>query len=131
MTTLTAPARYPDIASGGAPRALAGPAGAAERPGPIRLEFAYEMHQAGRFADAARGYHAVLERDPDHAPALHLFGVMHHQCGHCARAAELIGRAVTLRPDVPAYHANLAEAQRALGRHDQAAESCRTALRLP
>jgi tetratricopeptide (TPR) repeat protein len=96
----------------------------------MNLASAYELHQAGRYADAARGYQALLDRDPDDADVLHLFGVMHHQCGHSARAAELTGRAVALRPHVAAYHANLAEIQRALGRHEQAAASCRTALRL-
>jgi tetratricopeptide (TPR) repeat protein len=96
----------------------------------MNLQAAYELHQAGRYADAARTYQALLERDPDDADVLHLFGVMHHQCGYSARAAELTGRAVELRPQVAAYRANLAEIQRALGQHEQAAESCRTALRL-
>ena len=91
---------------------------------------AYSLHQAGRYADAARIYQALLERDPDDPTVLHLFGVMHHQCGHSARAVELIGRAIALRPEVAAYHANLAEAQRSLGQHEEAAASCRAALRL-
>ena len=62
------------------------------------LTLAFGLHRAGRFADAARCYHALLAREPDHAEALHLFGVMHHQCGYFARAVELIGRAVALRP---------------------------------
>jgi tetratricopeptide (TPR) repeat protein len=98
--------------------------------GPLDTQTVFELHQAGRFADAARGYQALLDRDPDDADVLHLFGVMHHQCGYSARAAELTGRAVELRPHAAAYRANLAEIQRALGRHEQAAQSCRTALRL-
>jgi tetratricopeptide (TPR) repeat protein len=93
-------------------------------------ESAFELHQAGRYADAARGYQALLDRHPEDADVLHLFGVMHHQCGHSARAAELTGRAIALKPEVARYHANHAEIQRALGQHEQAAESCRTALRL-
>jgi tetratricopeptide (TPR) repeat protein len=96
----------------------------------MNLESAYELHQAGRYADAARGYQAILDCDPDNADVLHLFGVMHHQCGYSARGAELTGRAIALRPDVAAYHANHAEIQRALGQYEQAAGSCRTALRL-
>jgi tetratricopeptide (TPR) repeat protein len=90
----------------------------------------WQMHQAGRAADAARCYHALLARQPDHAEALHLFGVLHHQNGYFARAVELIGRAVALRPETAAYHANLAEAYRALGRHEQAIDCCQAALRL-
>ena len=90
----------------------------------------WQLHQAGRFADAARCYHTVLARQPDHAGALHLFGVLHHQNGYSARAVELIGRALAVQPETAAYHANLAEAYRALGQHQEAVDCCRTALRL-
>jgi tetratricopeptide (TPR) repeat protein len=96
----------------------------------IDLLSASALHQAGRYADAARVYQALLERDPDDPAALHLFGVMHQQCGHSARAIELIRRAITLRPEGADFHANLAEAQRALGQYEEAAASCRAALRL-
>jgi tetratricopeptide (TPR) repeat protein len=97
---------------------------------PLDLRSAYALHQAGRYADAARIYHALLASKPDNAAALHLFGVLHQQCGHTARAVELIERAIALRPDVAAYHANLSEAQRTLGRHEAAVASSRTALAL-
>ncbi|HTU20885.1 MAG TPA: tetratricopeptide repeat protein [Gemmataceae bacterium] len=96
----------------------------------VDLLSGWQLHQAGRSADAARCYHTLLARQPDHAEALHLFGVLHYQNGYFARAVELIGRAVALRPETAAYHANLAEAQRALDHNEEAAESCRTALRL-
>ncbi len=104
------------------------PAGA--RSPSIDLQAALLLHQAARYADAARAYQALLECDPDDPAVLHLFGVMHQQCGHSARAAELITRAIALRPDAAAYHANLAEAQRSLRQFEQAAANCRTALAL-
>ena len=58
------------------------------------LAIARELHQAGRYADAARCYHGLLTREPENADALHNFGVMHHQCGYSSKAVELIGRAV-------------------------------------
>jgi tetratricopeptide (TPR) repeat protein len=94
------------------------------------LTAAFEMHQAGRFASAAQMYRTVLVREQDNADALHLLGVLHHQEGNHLRAAELIGRAVALQPSVPAFHANLAEAYRALGQLDRAIGCCRAALRL-
>jgi tetratricopeptide (TPR) repeat protein len=94
------------------------------------LTTAWESHQAGRSADAARGYQNLLTRQPDHADALHLFGVLHYQNGYFGRAVELIGRAVAVQPEAAAYHANLAEAHRALGQNQQAIDSCQTALRL-
>ena len=57
----------------------------------------WQLHQAGQFAAAARCYHAVLTQKPDHAGALHLFGLLHHQNGYFERAVELIGRAVAAR----------------------------------
>jgi tetratricopeptide (TPR) repeat protein len=75
----------------------------------MSMRSAYELHQAGRYADAARIYQTLLDRAPNDPDVLHLFGVMHHQCGYSARAAELTGRAVALRPDVAAYRANLAD----------------------
>ena len=94
------------------------------------LTTALEFHQAGRYADAARCYHGLLSREPENADALHLFGVMHHQCGHSKRAVELIGQAAALRPGAAAFHANLAEAYRGLGEHEQAVDCCRKALNL-
>lgn len=94
------------------------------------LDSAFAHHQAGRNASAARGYEALLREQPDHPDGLHLYGLLHHQAGYHQRAAELIGRAVALRPDAAAYHSNLAESLRALGQIEEAIEHCRSALRL-
>src|SRR5262249_59818422 len=95
------------------------------------LATALEHHRAG-LLDPARGmYQGVLVRQPDHADALHLLGVLEHQCGQHARAADLIGRAIARNPAAPAYHANLAEVYPVLGRLDRPVAACRTALGLP
>lgn len=94
------------------------------------LQSAYRHHQAGRYADAARKYQALLEQNPDDVAVLHLFGVLHQQSGYHLQAVELIGRAIALRPDVAAYYSNLGEAYRSLKKYDQAVDCCRTALRL-
>ncbi len=94
------------------------------------LGLALGFHKEGRYADAARLYHAIIAHEPDHADALHLFGVMHHQCGHPARAVELIARAVAVRPDTAVFYCNMAEAHRSLGQFEEAAACCQTALRL-
>ena len=91
---------------------------------------AFEHHKAGRYADAARVYQELLTSDPDDVAALHLFGVLHQQCGYSARAVELIVRAVALRPGVASFHSNLAEAYRSLKQYEQAAACCRRALDL-
>lgn len=94
------------------------------------LAAALTLHRSGHLEPAARLYEEVLLEEKENADALHLLGVIHHQRGDNARALELIGRAVALRPSVPVFHANLAEVYRALGKLDRAAGCCRTALRL-
>ncbi|HVS37160.1 MAG TPA: tetratricopeptide repeat protein [Gemmataceae bacterium] len=94
------------------------------------LTAAISLHQSGQLASASPLYQRVLATDPQNADALHLFGVLNHQQGNQTQALELIGRAVALRPNYPAFHANLAEVYRALGQFERAAGSCRAALRL-
>jgi tetratricopeptide (TPR) repeat protein len=97
---------------------------------PDALHRALQHHKQGRLDEAALLYHAILAAQPGHLEALHLLGVVAHQrCDH-ARATELIGRAIAGNPDNATYHANLAEAYRAMGRLEQAVASCRAALRL-
>jgi tetratricopeptide (TPR) repeat protein len=91
---------------------------------------AFRLHQAGELGAAARLYQAILARVPDQADALHLLGVLRHQQRNSEAAVEMIGRAVALRPGAAAFHANLAEAYRALGQFERAAGCCRTALQL-
>jgi tetratricopeptide (TPR) repeat protein len=91
---------------------------------------AVELHESGQFASAESLYRQVLDQDANHANALHLLGVLRHQCGDHDRAIELIGQAVVLRPSVAAFHANLAEAYRAKGELERAVGCCRMALRL-
>jgi tetratricopeptide (TPR) repeat protein len=97
---------------------------------PDTLHFALQHHQQGRLHEAARLYQALLAVQPGHLEALHLLGVVAHQQGDHARAAQLIGRAITGNASNAMYHANLAEAYRALGQPEQAVASCRVALRL-
>jgi tetratricopeptide (TPR) repeat protein len=95
-----------------------------------RLRRGLEYHRQGRLAEAEAEYEAVLAAWPEHAEALHLLGVVAHQRGEHARAVEIIDRAIGLRPGVPAFHCNLADAQRSLGRLAEAEENCRRALQL-
>jgi tetratricopeptide (TPR) repeat protein len=92
------------------------------------LTAAIEMHRSGQLGPASQLYQKVLAREHENAEAMHLLGVLHHQQGHHARAVELIGRAVALRPNSHIYHANLAEAYRALGDFERAVGCCRAAL---
>lgn len=91
---------------------------------------AYAAHRDGRLADAERDYCATLDADPAHTDALHLLGVLRHQQGRHAEAADLVGRAVQLRPNDAGLQLNLGNALKALGRLDGAIERFRNALTL-
>jgi tetratricopeptide (TPR) repeat protein len=94
------------------------------------LNAAIELHQAGDLGLAAFLYERVVRDQPDNADALHLLGVLRHQQGYAEQAVKLILQAISLRPEAPAFHANLAEAYRAMGELDRAVQSCQTALSL-
>ncbi|MGF6723775.1 tetratricopeptide (TPR) repeat protein [Paraburkholderia sp. GAS41] len=94
------------------------------------FESAYAAHRDGRLDDAERGYRAALDIDPAHVDALHLLGVLRHQLGQHAEAADLVGRAVDLRPQDAALQLNLGNALKALGQLDGAIERFRNALTL-
>ncbi|MGF6778037.1 tetratricopeptide (TPR) repeat protein [Paraburkholderia sp. GAS334] len=91
---------------------------------------AWAAHRDGRLDDAERDYLATLAADPVHVDALHLLGVLRHQQGQHAAAADLVKRAADLRPDDAALQLNLGNALKALGRLDGAIERFRNALSL-
>ncbi|MDE1183564.1 tetratricopeptide repeat protein [Paraburkholderia sp.] len=91
---------------------------------------AFAAHRDGRLDDAERGYRAALDVDPAHVDALHLLGVLRHQQGQHAEAADLVGRAAHLRPEDAALQLNLGNALRAMGQLDGAIERFRNALTL-
>lgn len=91
---------------------------------------AYAAHRDGRLDDAERGYRETLDADPVHVDALHLLGVLRHQQGQHAEAADLVRRAVNLRPDDAALQLNLGNALKALGELEAAIERFRNALTL-
>lgn len=91
---------------------------------------AYAAHRDGRLDEAEHGYRETLAVHPDHADALHLLGVLHHQRGQHAEAVALVRRAVMVRPDDAGMQLNLGNALKATGQLDQAIERFRNALTL-
>jgi Flp pilus assembly protein TadD len=95
-----------------------------------QFESGRSHHQAGRLAEAQRIYRQVLARQPDHADALHLLGVLALQAGQSQMAVELIRRAIAISSTDAFYHSNLGNALTDLGQFDQAIVSYRQAVRL-
>ena len=92
------------------------------------LELAIQHHNAGRLDDAESIYSQILDALPDHHDALHLLGLVAHEREEHVKAAELIGRAVALAPQVGEMHGNLALVLQDLGRDDDAIAHFETAL---
>ena len=68
------------------------------------FESAVGHHQAGRLAEAEKGYRGILESEPGHAGALHLLGMIGHQTGNPGLAVKLIAEAVAIAPDYAEAH---------------------------
>ena len=93
------------------------------------FEAALAAHQAGRISEAQAAYLQLLERMPDHAPALHFLGVSHGQAGDLQQAEELIRQSILLKP-LPEYFSNLAMVLDGQGRRDEAIAARHEVLRL-
>ncbi|HKM70768.1 MAG TPA: FkbM family methyltransferase [Stellaceae bacterium] len=91
----------------------------------------FAHHQAGRLDRAAALYRKALAKDPHHAEALHLLGVVAYQRGNLEESIALIEQAMPgLRDDLPEAHLNLGNALQGAGRLTEAADSYRRAIAL-
>jgi predicted TPR repeat methyltransferase len=91
---------------------------------------ARELHEAGRFDEAERGYDRVLAAVPDHAEALHFKGLAAHQRGDHARAITLIRAAIALDGRHFGWYSNLGNVLLLDEQPDAAGEAYEQALRL-
>src|SRR5260370_16842736 len=67
---------------------------------------ALRHHRAGRLIEAERLYRQICAADTNHVGSWHLLGVLAHQLGR-EDAADLIGRAVALKPGFAEAHNDL------------------------
>jgi tetratricopeptide (TPR) repeat protein len=91
---------------------------------------ALQLFEAGEPRQAEDVCRRLLVREPGHAPALNLLGMIAHQAGQHDEAISWIRQAVSFRPDNPEFHYNLGVAQQFLGQFEEAVASYRLALRL-
>jgi tetratricopeptide (TPR) repeat protein len=93
------------------------------------LRQAMAHHQAGRLADARKGYEAVLALGAD-TMAEHYLGVLDMQEGRPREGENRIRAALAQRDDVPDFFNNLGLCLRAQGRLEEAVAEYRKALNL-
>jgi tetratricopeptide (TPR) repeat protein len=94
------------------------------------MPLAIGHHQSARLSEAERLYREILAMQPNHVDALHLLGVVANQTGRNELAVNLIGQAIALNDQVAVFHSNMAAAQRARGRKDEAIVHLRRAIAL-
>ena len=85
-------------------------------------------HQAGRLREAEAIYRHVLQQQTENAEALHLLGVIAHQCGNHEVAIELIEFAIKINPNVAEFYNNCGEAKRALHKNEDAIDRFKKAI---
>ena len=93
------------------------------------LQQTMQLHQAGRLADARKGYEAIIANGPD-AMAEHYLGVLDMQEGRPVDGEQRIRNALAMRDDLPDFHNNLGLCLRAQNRLDEAITAYRKALDL-
>ena len=91
---------------------------------------AIELHRQGDLPEAERIYADVLRRQPAHADALHLLGLVAVQTGRAARGVDLIRQSIELNPKFASAHSNLSAALNELGRYEEGLASADRALAL-
>ncbi len=94
------------------------------------LASAIKMHQAGNLQQAAERYDKILAIAPQHAETLNAKAILACQCGQNVAAVALFQQAIRQDPAKPAYHFNLGNAFKNLGRFAEAVPRYKEALRL-
>lgn len=84
------------------------------------MVLAAQLQSNNRLQESEQLLQQILQQQPQHPFALHLLGVIAHQCGKLQQAAELIQRAIAIKGDVALFHANLCEISRQLKQLEQA-----------
>jgi len=94
------------------------------------LNYAMELHRAGRLDEAAAIYKSVLESDPQNSEALHLLGVIASQSGKAGEAVALISKAIAINPNQAQYYDNLGVVYMNVNKPETAAVYHRKALEI-
>jgi protein O-mannosyl-transferase len=96
----------------------------------IYLGLGWGLENRGDLAGAEASFREALRRDPYHAPAMVMLGMIRLRQGRAANAAALLAEAVRLQPEVPETHNALGNALLAQGRTADAIARFTEALRL-
>lgn len=87
-------------------------------------------HRAGRFAEADFLYRQILHDWPEHVDAMHLMGVLMCQVGQKEAAANLILKAITLKPTRSDFYCSLGNVLYLLGKLREGGDAYKQAMAL-
>lgn len=91
---------------------------------------AVQHHQSGRLSEAETCYKKILSVQPDHADALHHWGIIAYQTSQYDSAIDLIKRALALKPKNALAINSLGNALQAKGKTEEATTCFHRALTL-
>lgn len=97
---------------------------------PEALSIAFNHHQRGELTQAEGIYRQIVDHEPNHADAWHLWGVAAHQAGRHEEAIAHIQRALAIGGPNANFLNHLGAAYASLERHEQAEEAFRQACGL-
>jgi Flp pilus assembly protein TadD len=94
---------------------------------PLTVDEALRHHRLGDLGAAESIYRSILARQPNHADALHLLGMLLNQTGQHTQAEVMIRRAISIQPSQPVFHSNLGIVLAARGEFAEAISEYRLA----
>lgn len=96
----------------------------------VKIDKAIALYLSGNLKAAEKIYKKILKSDGSNHNVLRLLGVLENRKGRKDLAKQLIKKAISINPDIPAYYNNLGEVYRSEGKYQSAIESYRRAIYL-
>jgi tetratricopeptide (TPR) repeat protein len=96
----------------------------------INLKLGIEYHRSGNFSKAEAIYQQILNKDPNHAEALYLMGLLCNKKGEFALAEEYINKAIKRNPNNRNFYNDLGNALRAQGKLQESLDAFTKALKI-
>lgn len=94
------------------------------------LAAAWNLHKAGRFAQAEQIYHKILKQHPNHPATLRVMGMLMRQTGRLRDAVKYLQKAVRANPGLAASHGELGLALILSNRIDDGISSLEQAIKI-
>ena len=94
------------------------------------LQDAMRLRRAGRLAEAAQIYQAILKDQPQHFEVLHALGILNYQSGRLEDAERLIAEATRVNPRAADAQYNRGSLLLKLNRIEEAVSAFDQALRV-